>query len=347
MTAGGLALPAVQTKKGGKGPVKIIDMHCDTLMHAALAGELRADLLRQPERMVDLERMERGGLMAQFFAIFVVPREEYRRRGFSRPLTDQEYIHRCEAVFAHNMQLHSDIIAAAKSAGDIRANAEQGKMSGVLTIEDGGFVQGSLEGIRQVYEEGVRVFGLTWNFKNCLASPNSADPQAMGEGLTPFGKEAVEYMNQLGMGIDVSHLSDGGFYDVARISRKPFFATHSNCRALCPHPRNLTDEMIRVLADKGGVMGLNFAPQFLDTDPDAPRSTVEAMVRMVLHMYKTGGEEVIGLGADLDGISGSLELSDCSMFDRLWAALGQAGFSERQLDKFAHGNVLRVLADVE
>ena len=279
--------------------MKFIDMHCDTLMHAALAGDLQADLLCQPERMVDLERMERGGLMAQFFAIFVVPREEYRRRGFATPLTDQEYIHRCEAVFAHNMEVHDDLIAAAKSADDIRANAEQGKMSGVLTIEDGGFVEGSLEGIRHVYEEGVRVFGLTWNFKNCLASPNSTDPRVMEEGLTPFGKEAVEYMNQLGMGIDVSHLSDGGFYDVARISRKPFFATHSNCRALCPHPRNLADWQIREMVMRRCIMGLNYYSPFLRSD--GREADFDDLCRHGEHFLSLGAAGCLALGSDFDG----------------------------------------------
>lgn len=321
-------------------------MHCDTLMHAALIGGPRTDLLRQPERMVDFARMKQGNMLAQFFAIFVIPQEGYKMFNMSEPLTDDEYIRRCEEVFAYNMDLHSDIIASAKSAEDICKNAAQGKMSGVLTIEDGGFVQGSLDRIHQAYEEGIRVFGMTWNFKNCFGSPCSTDARIMQEGLTPFGKQAVEYMNMLGMGIDVSHLSDGGFYDVAALSRKPFFATHSNCRSLCPHPRNMTDEMIRILSNKGGVMGLNFAPEFLDADPTAPQSTVETMVHTIRHMYNTGGEDVIGFGSDLDGIMGDLELSDCSMFDKLCVALKAAGFSERQLEKFTHLNVLRVLSDI-
>lgn len=134
----------------------------------------------------------------------------------------------------------------------------------MLTVEDGRMVNGSFDRLEQLAKTGVRAIALTWNFENCFGAPNSRDPKIMSKGLSAFGKEAIEAMNELGILVDVSHLSDGGFYDVAKISKKPFVATHSDCRALAAHPRNLTDDMIRLLAQKGGVSGINFAPAFLD-----------------------------------------------------------------------------------
>lgn len=322
-------------------------MHCDTLMHVMLRQGTQTDMLHLPDAMVDISRMCQGDVLAQFFAIFVIPQDAYRGGFQMEPLPDGEYIRRCEELFHYNMELHSDIIGMAVDVADIRANAAQGKMSALLSIEDSGFVKGSLSRIRQCYEEGVRVMGLTWNFKNCFGSPNSTEAGVMREGLTTFGKEAVEYMNDIGMGIDVSHLSDGGFYDVAEISKKPFFATHSNSREVCRHPRNLSDEMIRILAEKGGVMGLNFCPEFLREENVNHKSRIEDMVRMVRHAYRVGGVQVVGIGSDLDGIRGDMEIKDCSMFDRLYDALLMDGFSEDQIDQFTYKNTFRVLEDIK
>ena len=118
--------------------------------------------------------------------------------------------------------------------------------------------------LHTLYQEGVRLVTLLWNEENCIGSPNSKDRKIMQKGLKPFGFEVVEQMNSLGMLIDVSHLSDGGFWDVLSTSSKPIVASHSNARALCEHPRNLSDDMIRALAEKGGVIGLNFYPYFVN-----------------------------------------------------------------------------------
>ena len=152
-------------------------------------------------------------------------------------------------------------------------------------------------------------------------------------------------MNRLGMLVDVSHLSDGGFYDVAKVCKGPFVASHSNARAIAPHPRNLTDDMIRVLAEHGGVAGLNLEGYFLNPDIRDAHSTVDRMVQHVQHMLQTGGEDLIAIGTDLDGIEGQLEISEPSKMELLFSALQKSGFTQRQLDKFMSGNVLRVLQD--
>lgn len=319
-----------------------IDMHCDTLLEAYVAGA--KDLFELPG-MVDFLKLRQGGALAQFFAVFMPPT---RIREFHPELaefTDESYFQTCVKTLQESISAHSDIIALAKNADDILRNQAQGKMSAVLTVEDGRMIQNDLKRIDMLYENGVRVIGLTWNGANCLGYPNSSNPEEMARGLTPFGREAVEYMQEMGVLVDVSHLSDGGFYDVASICKKPFIATHSNCRALSPHQRNLTDEMIRVVANAGGVIGINFCPQFLQPDITSNRSTVERIVAMARHLKKVGGIDVVAFGSDLDGISGEIEVDSAAKMPMLIEALTAAGFTDEELEKISSGNVLRVLRD--
>ncbi|MCD8337319.1 MAG: dipeptidase [Lachnospiraceae bacterium] len=240
---------------------------------------------------------------------------------------------------------HSDIIAMARNAREIEENFRAGKMSAVLTIEDGRMVNGNMERLIALKEEGVCAIALTWNYANCFGSPNSKDSVIMNTGLTSFGKEAVEVMNDIGILIDVSHLSDGGFWDVAKLSEKSFVATHSNCRAISPHQRNLTDEMIRALARKGGVSGLNFSPDFLSPDLTSQVTRVELLADHVMHFIKIGGEDCVGLGTDFDGIEGNFEIGHPTQMHLLFEELSRRGLTQRQLDKIKSGNVLRMMRE--
>ncbi len=179
-------------------------------------------------------------------------------------------------VFKRIMAEYPDSIAPVYTAADIRKNAEAGKISGMLTVEEGGCCKGSLGVLRRMYELGVRMMTLTWNHDNELASPAGKPRRAAGgpdprRGLTETGFAFLAEMERLHIIVDVSHLSDRGFWDIVEHGTRPFAASHSNCRALCPHTRNLTDAMIRALAEKGGIAGLNYYAAFLDTDP-APGS---------------------------------------------------------------------------
>jgi len=147
-------------------------------------------------------------------------------------------------------------------------------------------------------------------------------------------------MNRLGILVDVSHLSDGGFFDVAQVSTKPFVASHSNARALTPHPRNLTDEMLRTLADRGGVTGLNLLPEFTN-DRGLP-GTVEFLMDHARHIVRVAGEDALGIGTDFDGFDGDLQIQHPSDMPLLFRAM-EKEFTPRQIEKFASGNVLRVL----
>ncbi|MCR4955148.1 MAG: dipeptidase [Lachnospiraceae bacterium] len=318
-----------------------IDMHCDTLQVATFKN---CDLYDAKEISVDFKRMKKAGAMAQFFAIFMPDKETYDDFNVS-PMEDQEYFDALFAKLLGGVKEHEDIIRRAYTAKDVLENYENNKMSAILTIEDGRMVNGDFEKLEDFYDLGVRAIALTWNYENCFGYPNSKDPKMMQKGLKKFGKEAIEYMNELGIMVDVSHLSDGGFWDVEKIASKPFIATHSNCRELSPHQRNLTDDMIKALANKGGVMGLNFFPKFLNKDTADTKSTVDAMIAHLKHAKQIGGIEVLGLGGDLDGMSGDLEIGSSEDYPVLFDRLKKEGFTESEIDKITHENILRVMKD--
>lgn len=319
---------------------KYIDLHCDTLLCAV---EHKDDIYSLPGGMLDLKRLQKANTLAQFFAIFFPARTDDLMRELN---TDKKYFDALYHTFQNSLEKHKDIIRFAGNYQDIMDNQKQGLISAFLTLEDGRMIDNQIENLKKFYAKGVRLITLTWNFENCLGYPNSSEPESMKKGLKPFGIEAVAEMNRLGMLIDVSHLSDGGFYDVAQYSTKPFIASHSNSRVLCPHQRNMTDDMIRILADHGGVAGLNLAGHFLNKDITDNHSTVEKMVEHALYMTNLGGEDLLAIGTDFDGIGGQLDVDEPPKLDLLFDALKKAGFTERQLDKFTVGNALRIIKEV-
>ncbi|MEE1258223.1 MAG: dipeptidase [Lachnospiraceae bacterium] len=315
-----------------------IDMHCDTLLQTLHKG---SSLLYENEGMQSLKLMHEAKQMCQFFAIFFPPRQENKENPTP---TDEEFFRILCRNFYEEIEKHPYTVAFAHNYDDIRKNWEKGLSSAILTVEDGRMVDGKMENLKMLYEQGVRAIALTWNFSNCFGYPNSEDKSIMQKGLTDFGKDALAEMNQRGILIDVSHLSDGGFYDVALLSKKPFIASHSNCRALTPHSRNMTDDMIRTLAEHGGVAGLNFYSEFVNSRRDGVTS-VEDLVAHVMHFIKIGGEDCIGIGTDYDGIENVPEISNPTQMLLLFDALQKKGVTPRQLDKLASGNVLRVIKE--
>lgn len=320
--------------------IPYLDLHCDTLTDWIDRGEDR-DFFNFPEKMVDLKRLKEIGAMGQFFAIFFPPQEENTKN-----LTDDVIFSHSLELFQQMMNRYPELITPAYHAEDILKNQKAGKISALLSIEDGRAVSGDLQKLNFFYQHGVRCMSLTWNFghiniPNCFGFPNSPEFQHLG--LTPFGREAVAYMQEIGMLVDVSHLSDQGFWDVANFTTKPFLASHSNCREVCNLLRNLNDAMIRTLADRGGVVGLNFCPDL--TVAGAMHCSADDLAKHVWHLFQTGGEDCIALGTDFDGIGGTVEVDSPIRMPLLFDALTKLGLTQRQLDKFAFQNVLRVLQD--
>ncbi len=322
-----------------------IDMHCDTLMLTAMQKGADRDFFDQPDQHIDVKRLIEGKAMSQFMAVFFPPEQFFTEFLHIDPLSYDEYIARCVGVLNNTLERYPGVVKQARTAEEIERNFRDGLISLVLTMEDGVAVQGDMKRLDAFYDLGVRALGLTWNFENCFGAPNSQDPVIMNKGLTDFGKEAVKHMQDIGMLVDVSHLSDGGFWDVYKLAKVPFVATHSNSRALCGHTRNMTDDMIRALAEKGGVMGLNFAPQFLDETPGNTESRIRDVVEMALHEKEIGGIGVVAMGTDFDGIEGKLEISGPDQMPKLCDAFIRAGFTADEVDLIMYGNVLRVMKE--
>ena len=259
--------------------MQIIDLHCDTMLHLIDQPQLR---LKKNNLSVDIHKLKAGNGVAQFFALYIDLAKH------------QNALQRCLSmldVFYQEIEANSTDIAVARNYQEMCMLQQAGKISAFLTIEEGGALQGRLENLRNFYRLGVRLMTLTWNYPNEIGYPN-CEEKYRTQGLTEFGQQVVHEMNCLGMIIDVSHLSDQGFYDVAHLSSKPFVASHSNARAVRDHGRNLTDDMIVLLAQKGGVMGINFSGSFLG---GSAISKVDDMVTHIKHIYQVGGIDVLAL----------------------------------------------------
>ena len=308
-----------------------IDLHCDTMSKLAERG--RTSLLRENDLNVDIAKLQAGNFAAQFFALFVDMAKTSNPLEYCLQMVDRFHLE-----LADNRQS----IRLATNQAELVANQAEGKISAFLTIEEGGVLKGELANLRNFHRLGVRLLTLTWNYPNEIGFPNAL-PECRDKGLTEFGREVVAEMNRLGMLVDVSHLSDQGFFDVAETSVRPFVASHSNARTITGHARNLTDEMIRVLAEKGGVTGLTFARSFL---ADPPRSHVEDIVRHAKHIRQVGGIDVIAIGSDFDGTKPPLEVADSSQIGKLTEGLSAAGFSSGEIEKICYGNAVRLIREV-
>lgn len=324
--------------------MKIIDMHCDTI-YEILAGKKKGEAisLRKNRLMVDLQRMKQGGYSVQNFALFVEQEEN---------ISSFEKVKELLAVFKQEMEENADLISQVTTSKEILENENKGKLSALLTVEGGEACEGKLEHLGYLYNQGVRMMTLTWNFQNELGFPNFSEDRGfytpnITDGLTKTGIQFVEEMEQMGMLIDVSHLSDAGFYDVLKYTKKPFVASHSNARAVCPWVRNLTDDMIRRLAERGGVIGLNYCSDFLrdSTKADCPASA-EDIVKHAKHIVNVGGIECLGLGSDFDGIP---EYTGCPQADRmsdLAESFKKLGFRDSEVHKIFYDNVFRLYSEV-
>lgn len=325
--------------------MRVIDMHCDTVGGLfELKSHGQSGTLRENELHIDLLRMKGSRYLLQNFALFV----QLNKDG-----DPWERVCSLHELYEQELQQNSDLIMPVYQFTDIAENERAGKMSALLTVEEGAVCKGELEKLRELYRWGVRMMTLTWNFPNELGWPNFSRGQSHYipntiQGLTERGREFVAEMEKLGMIPDVSHLSDAGFYDVLAVTKKPFVASHSNARAVCPWVRNMTDDMIRKLAERGGVMGLNFCADFLEEVPEGQKNpgTIAAVVRHAKHIADVGGISVLGLGSDFDGIDTHEELPGAQSMERLWDALKKGGFTEEQLDWIFWKNVLRVYEEV-
>lgn len=324
--------------------MNVIDLHCDTLMALNKSRLQKTDKkFSQNDLHIDLEKLKQGDYMLQCFAAFV----DFEK-SLESPLL--EVLQEID-IFHLMMEKYAKDIAPVYEFSDIRKNRDQGKISGLLTIEDGGVCMGDLSALRMLHRLGARMMTLTWNYENTLgypATPFGKGPKSPNKGLKEQGVAFISEMERLGMIIDVSHLSDEGFYDVAKLTKKPFLASHSNSRLLCAHPRNLSDDMLRLLANRGGIVGMNFYFNFLDNDLARlkERGIAETVVDHMEHIRKVAGLEIIALGSDFDGIDQTLDLKDASKMGVLVSAMEKRGFTASEIEKVFSLNAMRFFKDV-
>jgi membrane dipeptidase len=250
---------------------------------------MRSDkALLQNDLHIDFVRLAEFASPVQVFAICLD--ESHLGNAF-------EYANAAIDFFDCALEKHGDMIKPALTMDDLERNAKNGKASAMLALEGGEPLEGEIGYVDHFYDRGVRIITLTWNRENELGYGAFANE---GGGLKQFGAECVRRMNDLGIVVDVSHLSEAGFLDVDRISRRPYIASHSNAFSITPHIRNLKDAQIKSIAGKGGVIGINLCPDFL-----SPRggAYIDSIMAHIGHFIDIGAADSLGLGCDLDGIA--------------------------------------------
>ena len=327
--------------------MKVWDLHCDTLYRLLgredTAGEPAVEAFAKDGGMLDLAKMRAGDYLLQCFACFVGLEES--PDPLVSALREADLFHRLLAAYP-------DDLVWVKSAADIDKLGEDGRIGAMLTIEEGAVCRDDLAILRDFYRLGVRMMTLTWNHQNGLGSPNITpdynedtwpvkDPGA--PGLTGVGREFVAEMERLHMIVDVAHLSDAGIRDLLAIATRPFAASHSNARACCPHLRNLPDELLRAMGEKGCLIGLNYCPAFLDDTPDR-KHCVGSVAQMAWHakyILNLAGEDALALGSDFDGIGGELEITGAQDLPLLAEGLVNEGIPARVVEKIFYKNARR------
>ena len=345
----------------------VIDTHADTTQAFTYFG---MDIARsQPDLDLDLPKVAAGGLDAEFFSIFVFPKAFKPAEYYGEALRQIDAVERVARANPQRMRV-------ARTAAEVRANAAAGILSALIGVE-GGHVLGpgdpatQLDHLRALADRGARYMTLTWSNGNDIGGSSGDDSDV--RGLTPFGRDVIVQMNRLGVIVDISHVSDPTFWDAIRATRKPVLASHSSSRALTNVPRNMTDAMLKAVAQNGGAACVNFGASFLDeafheresaiwakprpADRLAawrqvradgarltPRVPLARLIDHIEHMVKVAGVDHVCLGSDFDGMPAlPVGVENVGKLPAITAALRARGMAPGDVEKILGGNVLRVL----
>lgn len=348
------AMLAVDSKKIDKQVAAItksailIDTHND-IPSFTIDG---ADIGASPKTQTDIKRLHEGGVGAIFFSVFVAATYVDGNHSANRALQ------MIDTVKHDILDRYPDVFTPALTAADIVKAHKHHKIAGLMGLEGGHAIEDSPRLLRDYYRLGVRYMTLThFNTNDWADSSGDINNPAVQHhnGLTPLGKDIVREMNRIGMIVDISHTADKTFYDAIETSRAPIIASHSTCRALVNVPRNMTDDMIRALAKKGGVIQIDVNCGFIsqksaDAPKDAPvvRATLADVVAHIDHAREVGGIDAVGIGTDFDGITCTpIGFDDVSKFPALTRALLEKGYSPSDIKKIYGGNTLRLMRQVE
>ena len=337
----------------------IFDGHNDVLLRLWLKKTTRAvaDFIDgEEEGQLDLPRMHDGGFAGGLFAIYIPSPDDGLDHGGLNPppyfpvpqeIAAQTVMEMANILFAIERDVPNNGFQICRSVADIRSAMAMGAIAAVMHTEGAEAIKSDLDGLEKLHAVGLRSIGPVWSRNNVFGQgvpfqfPHSPDT---GGGLTEAGKDLVRECNRLRIMLDVSHLNLKGFWDLAGLTDAPLVASHSNVHALSRSTRNLLDDQLRAIGDSGGIVGLNYALDFLQDDgmphPELPPSE---MIRHLDHMLRVAGEDCVGLGSDFDGAAIPEFISDVNGLPKLVEAMEKAGYGKALITKITSENWLRVL----
>ena len=340
-------------------PVPVFDGHNDVLLRLWLktGGDPVADFLDgDGEGHLDLPRMKRGNLAGGFFAIFAsadsedLPDDDDVNPPLSGQIAQAPALRKTLEMASLLFRIERESAGRFKicrTAAEIRECLAKGVMAAIFHIEGAEAIDENFKTLDVLYESGLRSLGPVWSRSNVFGHgvpfrfPSTGDT---GDGLTNAGKNLICYCNERRLLIDLSHLNEKGFWDVAKLSKAPLVATHSNVLAISASSRNLSDDQLKAIRDSGGMVGLNFATGFLREDgrwrTDTP---LDVMVRHLDHLIKVAGEDCVALGSDFDGARIPKDIGDAAGLPNLIEALRERQYGEKLITKIAHENWVSVL----
>jgi membrane dipeptidase len=310
----------------------VIDLHNDVLEKVIVGYQIA---IRHTTDHSDLPRMLEGGLDAQMFVSWPDPTKNIRNwHTATLAMIDS---------FKNIVTANSNIIAHARSVKEIQDANAAGKIAGILCVEGGHAIDSSLENLKDFYAKGARYFTITWN--NSIGWAISAqDPLSATQGLNGFGRQVIQLMDSLGMIIDVAHTGIKTIEDILAVTKNPIIDSHAGARALRDHYRNLTDDQIRKIAAKGGVIGVVFYPSFISS---VSRATIDTVIKHIDYIKNLVGIDYVAIGSDYDGMeSAPAGLEDVSKLPNLTMALLKHGYSIPEVRKILGGNYMRVFQQV-
>lgn len=312
--------------------IPYFDAHCDTVSHDVP--------LEKNSLHLDFQRIGAYAPSAQVFAVFVRPRTGKPPVGFDSGDAPAQELEKLG--FEYIEKLRGEILknsAQARlclSAGDIRAAAAEEKTAALIAVEGAELIGCSPEGLRRAYEQGVRLVNITWNFPNRLSGTAMSGNKS---GLSPEGREFVRCAQKMGVAVDMSHISPAAFWDCVEIAQRPIIAGHSNAMALCPHPRNLTDEQFDALKSLGGGAGVNFCADFVGLGRD-----IGAVAEHIEHFLGLGGEKAVFLGSDFDGVDQlPAGIGGVEDMDKLYEELLRRNYPETLVRDIFYFNLLDIM----
>lgn len=333
--------------------IPVFDGHNDVLLRLRRGGLNSVDAFLNGEAAghIDLPRARRGGLAGGLCAIFIPSPDQPKAENadFATPAQPDalnETLAMARLLLAIEARSQG-AVKVCRTAGDIKRSIAEGQFAAVFHIEGAEAVAADLDALYVLHQAGLRTLGPVWSRPNVFAYgvpfrfPSSPD---IGPGLTDAGKDLIRACNDLRIMIDLSHMNEQGFWDIAKLSNAPLVASHSNAHAISPHSRNLTDKQLDAIRDTGGLVGINFGVLFLRDDGVRNTDTpLEVLVRHVAYIAERIGVEHVALGSDFDGTTIPAVLGDASGLPKLIEALRAHGFDDQSLVKIAHQNWVRVL----